>query len=95
MSKILIERIGGFAGFGGKNARLQSRGEIELDELSSVDRQTVERLFDSGGEPAAPNAADMFRYKLSKTTLNGIETIETGEESIPDIIRRSVRDEFI
>jgi hypothetical protein len=45
MSKLKIERLGGIAGFGGKNSHLQSSGEINMDELSSEDKKVIEELF--------------------------------------------------
>ena len=93
MSKLKIERLGGFAGFGSKN--LQSIGEIDFDKLSKEDKKTVEDLFKSHGKAETSRGADGFRYKISRTTSAGTETIEASEEKIPGAIKKCVKDEII
>src|SRR5258708_38937745 len=58
-----VERLGGFAGFGG--GALRSRGSCDAAELSPGDRAAVERFFAAGtealrGKGTPPGAADMF-----------------------------------
>ena len=43
MGEVRVEHLGGFAGFGGPH--LKSRGELAVSDLSPVDRQAVEALF--------------------------------------------------
>lgn len=95
MPNLTIERIGGLAGFGGKNAHLQSRGEIDTENLSDDDKKTIEDLFRSSGTPGESLARDVFRYRISRMTPNGMESIEADEESVPVAVRKSVRDEII
>lgn len=95
MSKLTIERIGGIAGFGGTNSRLRSGGEIDTKDLSNADKQTVDDLFKSGESAENPTTADMFRYRISRVTSAGVETIEADEEKIPSALKQSVKDELL
>ena len=95
MSKLKIEKIGGMAGFGGKNSHLSSRGEIETKDLSHEDKKVVEGLFASQSKTKSTLARDTFRYRISRTTPNGTESIEAEEEKIPDILKQCVRDGII
>ncbi|MCP3461678.1 MULTISPECIES: protealysin inhibitor emfourin [unclassified Bradyrhizobium] len=83
-----IERVGGFAGFGGPH--LKSRGEVALSDLSLVDQKTVESLFaDPKKVPAThPGQADAFSYRITR----GAQTIEVPEHAVPSTIRNSVKD---
>jgi hypothetical protein len=91
MDRLQIERMGGFAGFGGPH--LKSRGEMSLNEMTPVDRQLVESLF---SEPKAqaprPGEADAFRYRITRQTPSGPQTIEVPEERVPAAVRDSVKD---
>ena len=78
MLKLKIERIGGLAGFGGKNSHLRSVGEISMDELSTADLKAVEGLFMSHGKVERSLNSDSFRYKISRMTANGMESIVNG-----------------
>ena len=95
MSKLTIERIGGLAGFGGENSRLRSRGEIDMNELSKEHKKAIEDLFASKGKAEKTFARDNFRYKISRVTSTGIESIEVDEDKIPDPVKQRVRDEII
>ncbi|QOZ72887.1 protealysin inhibitor emfourin [Bradyrhizobium arachidis] len=88
MDRLKIERVGGFAGFGGPH--LKSRGEVTLSDLSPADQQTMEQLFaDPGKIPAAhPGQADAFTYKITR----GARTIEVPEHAVPAAVRNSVKD---
>jgi len=92
MQRLQIERIGGIAGFGGPH--LKSRGEVALSDLSSADRQAVERLFadPQGAQPAHPGEADAFRYRLTRQTPAGAQTVEVPGNAVPAALRDSVRD---
>lgn len=95
MSKLKIERLGGLAGFGGGNSHLRSRGEIDMTELSKEDKKVIEDLFVSQSKAKSTLAADTFRYRISRVTANGIETIEADEVYIPHTVRQCVKDELI
>ena len=91
MDRIHIERTGGFAGFGLPGSRLQSRGEMALSELSPADRAAVDALFDGkgGAEPPMP---DGFRYRITRQTAAGTQTIEAPESKVPAALKDSVKD---
>lgn len=88
MDRLKIERVGGFAGFGGPH--LKSRGEVTLSDLSPADQHTMEQLFaDPGKIPAArPDEADPFTYKITR----GARTIEVPDHAVPAAIKNSVKD---
>lgn len=87
-----VERIGGFAGFGGPH--LKSRGEVVFSNLSPADRKATESLFNNPqrSQPGQVGAADVFRYRLTRQTTAGAETIEVPEDAVPASVRDSVRD---
>ena len=91
MDRIQIERTGGFAGFGLPGSHVQSRGEMALSELSVADRAAVDALFASKGGAAAP-MPDGFRYRITRQTAGGAQTIEVAESKVPAAVRDSVRD---
>jgi hypothetical protein len=95
MSKLKIERIGGLAGFGGQNSHLRSTGEIAIDMLSSNDRKTIEDLFSSREKTVQNTTGDGFFYRITRTTSDGIESIEAAEEKIPSTIIQVIKDEII
>ena len=95
MSKLKIERIGGLAGFGGKNAHVRSRGEMNTDDLSEKEEKAVEDLFATKGKLGKSSTADGFRYKISRETASGPEDIEVGEDMVPNTLKQCVTDEFI
>lgn len=92
MDRLQIERIGGFAGFGGPH--LKSRGELAVSDLSPADRQTVEDLFNDPQKavPAHPGEADTFRYRITRQTAAGTQTIDVPGNAVPAALRDSVRD---
>jgi hypothetical protein len=90
VNRLEIERIGGIAGFGGPH--LKSRGEVALSELTPADRQAVEDMFNNpqrGRQRAG--AADAFRYRITRQTAAGPQTIELPEDAVPAALRDSVR----
>jgi len=91
MSRIKVERIGGFAGFGLPGSHLKSRGEVELSELSAADRKALEVLFERKG-PAESPAPDSFRYRITRETDAGSQTVEAPEDRIPLLLRNCVKD---
>jgi hypothetical protein len=91
--RVDIERVGGFAGFGGPGSRLRSRGSLESAQLSAADRQSVDALFTR--PPKANSTADGFIYRLTRHTNNGPQTVDVPEEHVPAIVKHSVKDEIV
>jgi hypothetical protein len=95
MAKLRVERIGGLAGFGGSASHLRSKGEVDLAALSSHEREAVEALFQSGSETGDSKMRDGFRYRISRTTPSGTETVEAAESAVPPAIAQCVKDELV
>ncbi|UVK35735.1 hypothetical protein LHFGNBLO_006600 (plasmid) [Mesorhizobium sp. AR10] len=94
MSDLKIEKVGGLAGFGLPNSRLKSRGSLAAKDLTKADQAAVEALFankDKGGTSAV---ADEFRYRITRETAKGPETIEVAEHAVPEALAASVKDEI-
>jgi hypothetical protein len=87
MAKVEVERLGGFAGFGGPGSRLRSRGSVDTSALPESDRKAVENLF---AQP--PSVADVtpdgFVYRLTQ----GTQTIEVPEQHVPGALKAAVKD---
>jgi hypothetical protein len=94
MGDLSIERIGGIGGFGLPGSRLTSRGSLPFESLSPADQATVEALFRSGGQSASSLAPHEFRYRITRTTASGPQTIEAAESQVPPAVRNSVKDEL-
>jgi hypothetical protein len=92
VDRLQIERIGGLAGFGGPH--LKSRGELALSDLSPADRQALEELFSDPRKaaPPHPGEADAFRYRITRQTAAGAQTIELPGNAVPAALKDSVRD---
>ena len=95
MSRLKIEKIGGFAGFGGQKSHLRSRGEIDIEKLSKEDKNTVENLFQSKRSLETSKGVDTFKYRVSRMTSNGMQSVEADESEIPNALKQCVRDEII
>jgi hypothetical protein len=95
MSILHIEKLGGLAGFGGAKARIRSRGQIDTAALSPADQKAVEKLFQTGGAVGPSNEADSFRFRISRTTADGAETVEAHEGQLPEALASCVKDEFV
>lgn len=95
MAILHVEKLGGLAGFGGARARIRSRGQIDTASLSAADQKAVDSLFQTGGASAPPTEADGFRFRISRTTAAGTETIEASEAHVPAALASSVKDEFV
>jgi len=95
MDFLLVERLGGLAGFGGNGAALRSRGRIDLAVLTTAERDSVEALFAAreGTDPGARR--DAFRYRITRSTPRGEESVEAGEHRVPLRVCACVRDEFV
>jgi len=95
MEILLVERIGGFAGFGGPGARIRSRGQVAIARLSEADQLTLDGLFKAAGKVGTSAMRDGFSYRISRTGKSGTETIEVPEEHLPVAITACVRDELL
>jgi hypothetical protein len=89
---VKIERIGGLGGFGLPGSPLHSQGEAKLADLSPTDQRTVDRLFAQAPPPADGAAPHQFRYRLTRHTDRGAETVEAPENEVPAALVESVRD---
>jgi hypothetical protein len=94
MAKLHVERIGGFASFGAARSHVRSHGEIDTAALSVADQQAVEGLFQSPGKAKSSQARDTFRYRISRVTPEGVETIEAPEDAVPAALSQCVKDEL-
>lgn len=89
MGEVRVEQLGGFAGFGGPH--LKSWGVVNLSSLSRADRAAVDALFQrSRASSTAPAYPDQFRYRLTRETAAGTETVEVLEHEVPDVLKASV-----
>ncbi|MCY1127947.1 hypothetical protein OU426_13865 [Frigidibacter sp. RF13] len=88
-----VERLGGFAGFGGPGARIRSHGTMALSELSADDRARLEALVTEESPPLP--MPDEFLYRITRQTEAGSVTIEVPESRVPEALRACVRDELM
>lgn len=96
MATLHVERLGGLANFGGTHAHVRSHGYLETGALSDSEQQAVEVLFQSRRKAKATQpGGDAFRYKISRTTSAGTETIEVPESLVPTALVRCVNDELV
>jgi hypothetical protein len=94
MGELTVERLGGFAGFGGPGSHLRSRGVHPFESLSAADQAAVEALFASHGASTAPPVPDGFRYRITRTTPSGPESVEAPEAAVPAALKAVVKDEL-
>ena len=93
MDRIRIERIGGFAGYGGPH--LKSRGEVSLSDLSPADRQALDELLrhpEKAASASPAGEADAFRYRITRETAAGSQTVEVPGHAVPAALKNSVHD---
>ncbi len=91
MDRLEIERLGGLAGQGPRS-HLKSRGALDVSELSEADQATINRLFKAGGAPDPDTGADYHRYRVTRRTPTGEQTIEAPHDALPSAVTASVRD---
>lgn len=89
MDRVQIERVGGFAGFGGSH--LKSKGDVSVSDLSAADRKRLDDLFESKAQ-APQSKPDSFRYIITRQTSSGEQKIEVPEELVPVGLRNRVKD---
>ncbi len=95
MAMLQVERIGGIAGFGAGGSHLRSQGEVDMASLSSHEQEAVEALFQSDPKTDPSKMRDGFRYKISRTTASGTETVEAAESAVPPAIAQCVKDKLV
>jgi hypothetical protein len=91
--EVKIERVGGLGGFGLGGSRIESKGRVDLNKLSKVDRDVIEELFKSN-RPRTVASPDAFRYRLTRASSSGEQTVEVSEHQVPQAARDCVRDEL-
>jgi CRISPR/Cas system CMR-associated protein Cmr1 (group 7 of RAMP superfamily) len=89
-----VEKLGGLANFGGIHARIRSCGQFDIAALSAADQQVVDSLFNLPDESKVSKVADGFRFRISRATVTGTETVEIPEELVPAALVSCVKDEF-
>ena len=94
MAIVQVERLGGLAGFGGMGSHIRSQGQLDVATLSDTDKQAIEALFQSRGDARGSLMRDGFRYKISRITSTGTQTIEAPESIVPAVLTQCVKDEF-
>lgn len=93
MDRLQIEKLGGQGNFGGPH--LKGLGELALSDLSPEDRQALEALFGDPQKAAAqanPNERDAFRYRITRQTVTGPQSIEVPHNVVPQALKDSVKD---
>ncbi len=91
MDRLDVERLGGYAGFGGPGSHLKSKGTVDLGLLSEAEQDQVYALF-RDPPSAVSTAPDAFRYRLTLHTPAGPKTIDVAEQHVPASICASVKD---
>ena len=94
MDRIHVEKVGGLGGFGGTGGKLRSIGELEVSRLSEHDRNAIEALFGNRDPQSArkDEMRDEFRYRITRVTTAGAQTIEVPERHVPEAVRACVID---
>lgn len=95
MTDLKIERLGGLAGFGLPNSRLKSFGRCKLSDLTDTDQKTVDALFADKNISGQPAQTDVFRYRITRETAKGTETVEVPETLVPSSLVACVKDEIV
>lgn len=95
MGVLKIERLGGLGGFGLPGSRIRSHGTYPFAKLSPADQAKVEELFRTKGEGGMGAAIpDGFRYRITRETSSGPESVEIPETAVPSDLQSSVKDEL-
>ena len=93
-SFLKIERLGGLAGIGLPGSRIRSQGQVDPSTLPPHDQKTVESLF-ADNHRSTPDVTDGFRYRLTRKTSGGDQSVEVPEHLMPPILVSAVKDELI
>lgn len=95
MAILHIEKLGGLANFGGARAHIRSCGQLDTATLSAKDLRAVDLLFHTPTKAETPAVADGFRFRISRTTAVGTESVEAPESRVPRVLASCVKDEFV
>jgi hypothetical protein len=95
MTVLHVERFGGLPALGTARSPLRSCGEIPLRDLSPADRAALDDLFRNPPRATRSATRDAFRYKLSRESSSGTETVEVPESAVPQSIAACVKDTFV
>jgi len=85
---LIVERMGGLAGFGGP--RLKSAGEVAISVLSAEDRKAVDAMF-LGAARTGEGKPDGFVYRITRRSGGVVKTVEVSEERVPEVVRKCVK----
>ena len=85
---VMVERVGGLAGFGGP--RLKSAGEVAMSALSAADRKSIEAMFRAAARTGAAKP-DGFVYRITRHSGGVTKTVDVSEERVPEAIRKCVK----
>jgi hypothetical protein len=91
--EVKIERVGGFGGFGLPGSRIRSEGRVDLNQLPQADREVIEKLF-KAAHPRTLSSPDAFRYRLTRSSPGGEQTVEVPEHQVPQALRDRVKDQL-
>ena len=86
MSDIVIEQLGGIVGGGAGPGPLRMEGRVPWSALTPADQTKVSALF-TQRRPVNAN----FRYRLTRDSPNGPETIEVLPENVPQTLIASIK----
>jgi hypothetical protein len=89
--EVKIERVGGLGGFGLPGSRVRSEGRVDLNQLSRADREAIEKLFNAQ-QPRILSSPDAFRYRLTRSSSAGEQTVEVAEHQVPQAARDCVKE---
>ncbi|MUZ71437.1 hypothetical protein GOZ90_01995 [Agrobacterium vitis] len=91
MDELILEKMGGFAGFGGAKSALRSDGVCAVEKLSAGEKQLIEEFFQQSA-PQTAAVADGFRYRIVWPSRFGDRSVDVPESLVPDEIKASVKD---
>ena len=92
-TRIKVEKLGGFAGFGA-SAHLRSEGEVALEKLPEHDRAKVAKLLARDARDH-PNSLSQFVYRLSWKEGGKTRSVDVAEEDLPHSVVVAVKDKLI
>lgn len=95
MAILRVEKLGGLANFGGTRSRLRSRGQFDTSSLPEDERKALDSLFHGKPKSGPRGAADMFRYRITRTTESGEESVEVPESRMHPALASCVKDEIV
>ena len=95
MAILHVEKLGGLANFGGARSRIRSRGQCDTSSLPASEFKALETLFQAPAKSAPPKGADAFRFRITRSTAGGEETVEVPESHVPPAVASCVKDELV